>query len=99
MVPQEEVVPTVADTDRQGMYLSIVSAPQHPVDPVPRKKLANKALVQQRDIMSEIKPLVRKQSTRGHNRLHIRFNSQSCATQGASCSQYFRSRASTETWR
>ena len=35
-------------------------------------------------------------STRGHNRLQTRFNSQSCTTQGASCPKFLRSRASTD---
>ena len=58
VVPQEEVVPTVVDTDRKGMYLSVVSTPQHPVDIVPRQKLVNKALVHQTILdlkLSEIK--------------------------------------------
>ena len=58
VVPREEVVPTVVDTDRKGMYLSVVSTPQHPVDLVPRQKLVNKALVHQTIMdlnLSEIK--------------------------------------------
>ena len=54
VVPQEEVV----DTGRKGMYLSVVSTPQHPVDLVPRQKLVNKALVHQTILdlhLSEIK--------------------------------------------
>ena len=46
----------MVDTDRKGMYLSVVSTPQHPVDIVPRQKLVNKALWTILDLkLSEIK--------------------------------------------